>query len=123
VAIVAAALFAIYPIHVESVGWISAMTDPLFGVFFLWSFYFYLKYRAGARRKHLAISILLFLLAAFSKETALSLVALVFAYEMIESTFSESRKKPALVARLGGAVRCILPFAGSVLLYLAARFM
>jgi hypothetical protein len=83
VAAVSAALFAVFPAHAESVSWISGMTDPLFGVFFLASFYFYLRFRECGGWRLLAGSLLLFTLAAFSKETALSLVILIFAYEFI----------------------------------------
>jgi tetratricopeptide (TPR) repeat protein len=122
VAALSAALFAIYPVHVESVSWISGITDPLFGVFFLWSFYFYLRYRLGAGWKHLAVSLLLFLVATFSKETALSLVALVFAYELIESSCRGVEDRPGILKRLAVAGRFSLPFAGVVTLYLIARY-
>jgi tetratricopeptide (TPR) repeat protein len=122
VAALTAALFAIYPIHVESISWISAVNDPLFGVFFLWSFYFYLKYRLGAEWKHLAVSLLLFLLSTFSKETALSMVALVFFYELIESTFSEVAVRPGVLARVISASRVALIFGGVAAVYLIARY-
>ena len=122
VAALTAALFAIYPIHVESVSWISAVNDPLFGVFFLWSFYFYMKYRLGLERKHLAVSLLLFLLATFSKETALSMVALVFAYELIESTCSGFADRPGILARVINASRFALIFGGVAAVYLIARY-
>ncbi len=122
VAALTAALFAIYPVHVESVSWISGITDPLFGVFFLWSFYFYLRYRLGAGWKHLTVSLFLFLVATFSKETALSLVALVFVYELIESSCRGAADRPGILARLVSAARFALPFAGVVMLYLIARY-
>ena len=118
-----AALFAIYPIHVESISWMSAVNDPLFGVFFLWSFYFYLRYRLGAEWKHLAVSLLLFLFATFSKETALSMVALVFAYELIESTCRKSPDGPGIFARVVAAGRFALLFGGVAAVYLIARYM
>ena len=118
-----AALFAIYPIHVESVSWISAINDPLFGVFLLWSFYFYLRYRLGAEWKHLALSLLLFLFATFSKETALSMVALVFLYELIESTTRESPDRPGMLARVVASARFALVFGGLAAVYLIARYL
>jgi len=129
VALFAACLFAVHPIHAESVSWISGMTDPLFSVFFLASFSFYLKYRRdssapakfskpGSERRvgrFLAMSVLLFILAAFSKETALSLVLLVFSYEVVENT-------GATISRMSLAAQRALPFAAASLIYLIPRY-
>jgi len=47
-AIVAAALFAIHPVQVESVAWVSGVTEPLGAAFLLLAFLCYLKQRAHA---------------------------------------------------------------------------
>ena len=39
-----AALFAVHPVHVESVAWISGLTDPLVSFFLLSSFLLYRRY-------------------------------------------------------------------------------
>ncbi len=122
VAAVSAMLFAVFPLHSESVSWISGMTDPLFGVFFLSAFYYYLKYRGSGRRSSLLASLAMFAVAAFSKETALSLVPLVFTYEFIEATCRprEERtrgERESLWARLKTAFVHALPFAGVAALY------
>ena len=123
VAAVAAMLFAVYPIHVESVSWISGVTDPLLGAFFLWSFYFYLEYRVERQQKQLALSIVLFLFAAFSKETALSLIPLLFVYELIESRFVERSVRKPLSSSLLDFVKPVLPFAAVGVLYVIARYL
>jgi tetratricopeptide (TPR) repeat protein len=38
-----ALIFALHPIHAESVAWIAAVTDPLCGIFFFLALYFYLR--------------------------------------------------------------------------------
>src|SRR5437870_7808617 len=86
-ALLAILVFSVHPVHAESVSWISGMTDPLFGVFFLTSFYFYLKVRASeesrrADRRALALSLAMFAVSTFAKETALALVLLVFGFEL-----------------------------------------
>ncbi len=121
VALFASILFAVHPVHAESVSWISGMTDPLFGVFFLASFCLYLKARSAgergsANRRALGLSLVMFVLAAFAKETALSLVVLVFGYELIET----SRKK---TERLITAAKRALPYAAVALIYLVPRYL
>ena len=116
-------LFAVHPIHTQSVAWISGMTDPLFAVFFLASFLCYVRAHGGLvppehRRRgvYLTLSLLLFVVAAFSKETALSLIVLVFGYEFIRFTGGMRR-------RLAGAVRGTVPFVVASLVYLIPRWL
>ena len=44
---IVALLFAIHPMHVESVAWVSERKDVLYSVFYLSSLIFYLKYIAS----------------------------------------------------------------------------
>ena len=88
-AVVAAALFAIHPLHVESVAWVSERKDVLYGLFFLSSLIFYLRYNESfnSRRKlFYAISIVLFTLALMSKPMAMTLplVLLILDYYPLE---------------------------------------
>jgi tetratricopeptide (TPR) repeat protein len=130
VAVFAGSLFAVHPVHAESVSWISGMTDPLFSIFFLASFFFYLKSRRASApaegrdraattvdtRRALAFSVVWFVIAAFSKETALSLVPLVFAYEFVENPGK-------LIVRARRAARQALPYAAASMLYLIPRYI
>lgn len=128
VAVMAALMFAVYSIHVESVSWISGVTDPLFGVFFLAAFYYYLRYRREQRRALLVYSLLLFGLSTLSKETALSLVLLIFCAELIETTRAGQRTLSATVSanfgeRLMKAALMTLPYFGVAVLYLIPRYL
>ncbi len=121
VALFASILFAVHPVHAESVSWISGMTDPLFGVFFLAAFGFYLRARAPDERGRLnrrvfALSLVMFVLATFAKETALSLVILVFGYELIETSRQET-------GRWITAAKRALPYAAVALIYLVPRYL
>jgi tetratricopeptide (TPR) repeat protein len=121
VAAVGALIFAVFPIHVESVSWISGVTDPLFSLFFLASFYFYLRSRATGSRAHLSVSLLLFALSAFSKEPALSMVVLIFIYEM---TRPDVEALPGIsFSQAQAAAIKALPFALVAAAYLAARYI
>ena len=99
----AALLFAAHPIHTEAVNYIAAVQDVTFSLFYLLSFYFYLKAdnRLGGP---LAVSILFFLLACFSKEPGLTLPLLLVAYDYTFgrglNTSSMRRYAPYVIAGL-----------------------
>ena len=121
VALFAAILFTVHPVHAESVSWISGMTDPLFGVFFLASFYLYLRARGPgqqgiANRRAFLLSLAMFAVATFAKETALSLVVLIFGYELIETSVKKTD-------RLITAAKRALPYAAVALIYLVPRYL
>lgn len=122
VALLASAVFAVHPVHAESVAWVSGLTDPLFGVFFLASFYLYLRRRGSSSpraredARALALSLVLFALAAFAKETALSLVLLIFGYEFIANAGS-------VIGRLKISVKRAAPYFAVALLYLVPRYL
>lgn len=97
-ALFAALVFAIHPLRVESVGWITERRDEVSGLFYLLSLLAYLRAcRNGAgplaRRKEYWLSLACFTLAILSKEIAvtLPLVLLVLDYYPLR--------------RLGGGVR------------------
>jgi protein O-mannosyl-transferase len=80
---VSAAIFALHPIHTESVAWISGRTDLLSTLFFLLAFISYLEYAKEKNAKGLVLSCLFFLFSLFSKENAIAFVIVVFAYGII----------------------------------------
>lgn len=99
-ALSSAALFALYPLHPEAVSWITGRVDTIVTTFILASFWSYLAWRQAAiqQRKSslcwLVTSLVNMTLALLSKEMAITLPALFFAYEFIHArtTFSISPK-------------------------------
>ena len=82
----AAAVFALHPVHVESVAWITERKNVLSAVFYLASFLIYLRFSlnpnddapsAARRRWCYAAALLLFVCAILSKTVACSLPAAV----------------------------------------------
>jgi tetratricopeptide (TPR) repeat protein len=73
----AALLFATHPIHTEAV---LGITEVSLAFFYFLSFYLYVK-ADDVWGKFSIVSLLFFLLAAFSKETALTLPILLIAYD------------------------------------------
>lgn len=83
IAFVAAILFAVHPIHTESVAWVADVPDLQLAVFLLLAFWFYLDLGDSRRpewQTYTAISIF-FGLAIFSKEPAVVFPAVITFYE------------------------------------------
>jgi protein O-mannosyl-transferase len=84
VAFLAAALFALHPMHTESVDWVAAVTDLEVTLYFLLTFWFFLRV-PKAEGKHSQWDVLgmtaSFLLALCSKEQSLMLPFLATVYE------------------------------------------
>ncbi len=73
-ALIAALLFAVHPLHVESVVWVSERKDVLSAFFFLLSILFYLRYtEKGHLNKFYVLTLLAFIFALLSKPMAVTL--------------------------------------------------
>jgi tetratricopeptide (TPR) repeat protein len=71
VGVAAGLIFALHPVHAESVTWIAAIPDPSCAVFYFAGLYFYLKdAEGGAGRMPLALALVSFFCALLSKEMA-----------------------------------------------------
>ncbi len=77
VAFFTGALFAIHPLHVESVAWAAERKDVLYTIFLLLSIWYYLKFDETQDKKWYVVSILLFLASCLSKGMAVVLPALL----------------------------------------------
>ncbi|ACL03072.1 Tetratricopeptide TPR_2 repeat protein [Desulfatibacillum aliphaticivorans] len=69
----AAALFAVHPMHVESVAWITERKDVLFGLFWLLSMGAYLKYVKNPGWRNYALILILFVLGLMAKPMMVTL--------------------------------------------------
>lgn len=72
-ALLAALLFGIHPMRVESVAWVTERKDVLFGVFYLGALLQYIKYKSDHKKIRWLWMTLLFVLSLFSKIQAVSL--------------------------------------------------
>lgn len=68
----AAALFAVHPVHAESVAWIIERKDVLSGLFLLLAFVAFLHFEHGRSRRAYAWALTCFLLAMLSKSVAVT---------------------------------------------------
>jgi tetratricopeptide (TPR) repeat protein len=65
-----AILFAVHPMHLESVAWVSQRKDLLYTCFFLLALLAYLKYRESQKRVSYLLCLVVFLLSLLSKGMA-----------------------------------------------------
>ncbi|MEP7015784.1 MAG: tetratricopeptide repeat protein [Verrucomicrobiota bacterium] len=77
----AAGIFALHPVHVESVAWITERKNVLMGFFFLLTLLSWTEFidqRTKQPRRFYALALIFYLLALFAKSTACTLPAVLF---------------------------------------------
>ncbi len=78
------AAFLLHPLLSQAVAWIPGRNDPLVTIFILLSFLFFIKYTNTKQFSHLVLHELFFLLALFTKETALVFPAFCALYILVQ---------------------------------------
>lgn len=116
-AAIAATLFAVHPVHAESVAWVSGVTDPLLALFLLPAFYFYVRYRKQGRSYMLAIAPVFYFLALLSKEVAIALPVFIVFCELFYFNKSLSLKERIIRSSV-----LVGLFAVPTLIYFAMRY-
>lgn len=123
-------IFAVHPIHVESITFMTATVDTIGIVFLLFSFYFYLKMFKGSaalslnrvsdalnqeiENRYYWLSFGFAILAIFTHELALSLPVLLFFYDAF---FSPDRYRWRRV------IKRSLPFVGLFIFYVFLKWV
>ncbi|HTY09216.1 MAG TPA: tetratricopeptide repeat protein [Candidatus Edwardsbacteria bacterium] len=84
-ALLAAGLFALHPLHVESVAWVSQLKDVLYTFFLLAASVAYLRYkRTDAKQRWYGICLALFACSCLAKAMAAVFPLMLMAYDRIE---------------------------------------
>jgi tetratricopeptide (TPR) repeat protein len=93
-----ALLFGLHPIHIESVAWISGVTDPLMAVFVFAAFWAWIRGEEspGSRGWWQALAAFFYLCACLAKETALLFPLLIIVYQIL---FRGERNFPRSLVR------------------------
>jgi hypothetical protein len=105
VSIFAGLVFLLLPYHTEAVSWISGRTDVLATFFSLSSLVAYLVGRPNRSRLWLILSLLFFMCALLSKESAVAFPLVILGYEAAMLVHSSPK-----LSGLGLAVRRSCPF-------------
>ena len=108
-------LFAVLPIHAETVSWISGRADSIPALFYLTALFGYVLWRRNDRRWWYIVALGAFFLALFSKQSAITMVATLVGYDLLV------QRRP-ISLRLS-SLRPYLPFAGLTLGYLGLRYI
>jgi hypothetical protein len=91
-AFIGASVFALHPLHVEPVSWVTARKDVLYGVFYLLSLVFYVLHLQKGKGSAYLVALLCAGLAVLAKSMALSLpfVLLLIRWFMGKRDFSQA---------------------------------
>ena len=121
-AIIAAGLFAAHPVHVESVAWVSGVTDPLMTACLLGCLLLHLQWRGGVRSSWpvAPFAWLAFAGALLSKETAVVFVAVLALLSFLAVGYRRAWE-PSLGARCREALLATAPYVVITGLYLGVR--
>jgi tetratricopeptide (TPR) repeat protein len=85
VALLAAGIFALHPVHTDSVTYLAGRRDILFTLFYLAGFYFFLRYRQEKRLSLMIFAFIMYMLSMGSKEMGVTLPALFLCYDVVEN--------------------------------------
>ena len=123
--IVAGGLMLVYPGHPDSVATIVGRVDSLPTAFYLASFYLYLLFRKAGSRSLLTASLISFWLALGSKETAITLPAVLFAAELLSlagPSADQSNSEPlSIKKRVMAALRLVAPYIATLGVFAVLR--
>lgn len=119
VAALATLLFAVHPLHSESVAYVNGSVDTLHAAFFFPSLLLFILYQKESNRKrrleYMLGSCLLFLAALLTKELAITLPPLVAIYTLLYT------KTEGWRARLWRVVKAVTPFLITFICYAVLR--
>ncbi len=116
VAFIGASLFALHPVHTESVAYLSGRRDILSTLFYLAGFYCFLCYRQGKQIRFIVAAFLMYMLSLGSKEMGVTLPGLFLAYDLVKNfNHNESSMGPGYWKALFSSAK--KSFQQSYLLY------
>jgi len=99
VSILVSVLFAVHPLHVESVAWITERKDMLYSFFFLMAFLFYLKNKQSKSKRFDIYIYIFFILSCFSKASAVTFPVILVLTDYFNNkkiTFNDIKEKVPL---------------------------
>lgn len=121
----AAAVFGLYPLHTETVSWITGRVDAVVTAFITGSLWFYLHGRRTAKKSSTVWCFILMVLALLSKEMAITLPAI---FVLLELLYAAPGERPRSILEgvlsksyLLRAVKNTAIFWGLIVVYFIVR--
>ena len=99
-ALVAALIFGVHPVHVESVAWVTERKDVLYSVFYLLAMLTYIKYLEGKKGQY-GLSVVFGILSVLAKPMALSLPLVLLIIDWFKG---RKRNKMMVIDKLPHAI-------------------
>jgi tetratricopeptide (TPR) repeat protein len=113
IAFTTAILFAVHPMHVESVAWISERKDVLYTLFFLAGLISYTKFIDTSSKKQFWLTLLFLVLSLLSKPAAIVFPLVLFCIDLL-------RKRPFTIKLILEKIPFVVPaFVIGIMTYLA----
>lgn len=119
--VAAATIFALHPIHIECVSWISAASDTMVTIFYVLAFSAFLRFRDPNQAKPTLwriTSLVLLTCALLTKEMAVTFCGLVAVYVWL---FPAEGEQPTFAQRVKAAVVAALPYLAVTIAYFFLR--
>jgi protein O-mannosyl-transferase len=110
VALIAAVIFGLHPVHMESVAWICGIPDPLMALGIIGSLLCYLHWQESSKTRFLTASVAIYLAALLVKEPAIVVLPIVF----LLAWWQRHERKLSTT---------LIPFGLATALYLVARLL
>lgn len=102
-------VFLVHPVLTQAVAWVAGRNDSLLAIFVLAAFIFFLNFSADHKLRQYLAYLFCFLLALFTKETAIFLpILLIFYFLFIDKKSLDRSEKCLLI--LGSAVGAVIWF-------------
>jgi len=105
IAFITGVLFAIHPIHIESVAWITSRKDLLFVFFFLLSVVFYIGY--SEKSQNLFRYLLVIVCVIFALLSKIQAVSLPFIFLLVDYYYGKELKAKLLLEKLPFFLLCL----------------
>lgn len=115
-AFLGALLFAVHPVHIEAVSWISSRADLIGLVLVNLVFLSYFRYKLAREKAYLALALFLSFLSFLGKETMVVLPGLIILYDYA------SRNKRPIVDTIKTNIASWALFSTVTLAYMVIRF-
>ena len=117
-ALIAALIFGLYPLHCEAVSWITGRVDSVVTAFICLALLFFRTWRVKQQTTYLVLTVLCMTLGLLSKEMAITLPAMFFAY----SFFLEKKGETLLSLKsFLYALKASAPFFLILVIYFVIR--